>query len=189
MEKICFAGLGNPGDKYKNNRHNIGFLWIDYISDYFKFPSFRSFKSELDYSYNELFGDSVYLLKPMTYMNNSGIPLKKFMDYNNIPVENLIIIYDDIDIETGKLKIRKKGSKGGHNGMGSIIENFKTEDIKRIRVGVGPKKEGLDLSDYVLSDFSKEEFKKISNVIELSPFLVQDILSNGIDFAMSKYNK
>lgn len=189
MTKICFAGLGNPGDRYKNTRHNVGFIWIDYLSDSFKFPSFKSFKSDMDYSYCELFGNLVYLLKPMSYMNNSGIPLKKFMDYNNIPVENLIIIYDDIDIETGKLKIRKKGSKGGHNGMGSIIENFKTEDIKRIRVGIGPKREGTDLSDYVLSDFSKEEFEKINKVLKIAPFIVEDIVSKGIDFAMSKYNK
>lgn len=189
MDKICFAGLGNPGDKYKNTRHNAGFQVIDYLSRHFDFPEFKTFKSSIDYSFKEISNTGIYLLKPLSYMNNSGIPLKMFCDYNGIDSKNLIIIYDDIDIEAGKIKIRKKGSRGGHNGMGSVIENFKTEDIKRIRVGIGPKKEGVDLSYYVLSNFSAEEALKIDKVLSLLPEIVNDIILYGIDFAMNKYNK
>jgi len=188
MGKICFVGLGNPGEKYKNTRHNAGFICLDYIHNHFNFSDFKSFKSDMNYSRGNILENTIYLLKPMSYMNNSGIPLKRFCDYNGITFKDIIVIYDDIDTEIGSIRIRKKGSDGGHNGMGSIIESFKTQDIKRIRIGIGPKKDDIELSNYVLSNFSKQELVKFDNALKKIPDIVMSILKKGIDDAISRFN-
>jgi PTH1 family peptidyl-tRNA hydrolase len=189
MDIICFVGLGNPGERYKNTRHNAGFDALDSIRDYFNFKDFKGFKSEVEYSSGEIVGSRAYLVKPLTYMNNSGIALKKFCDYHSIAPRDLIVIYDDIDTDTGKIKIRKKGSAGGHNGMKSVISNFQTEDIVRIRIGTGPKKEGVDLVSYVLSRYDGYERDEMKKVFAMIPEIAKIIVLKGIDIAMNIYNQ
>lgn len=189
MKKISFVGLGNYGKEYSSTRHNVGFIVVDHLNGFFGFGEFNRFKSEVEYSAGEIAGYRVFFLKPITYMNNSGIALKKFCDYNNISSDDLIIIYDDIDIEIGKIRIKNKGSDGGHKGVRSIIDNFKTTEIKRIRVGIGPKKGEMDLSDYVLSNFSKDEMIKINGLLKVFPEIIKDIISGGMEQAMNKYNR
>lgn len=128
------------------------------------------------------------LVKPQTYMNNSGQALKEIVDYYKIPSQNLIVIYDDIDLDVGRLRIRSKGSAGTHNGMKSIISHLGTEDFPRIRVGIGKPPEGMDLADYVLGRFSQEERKVINKVIENAALAAVTILCASLEVAMGRYN-
>lgn len=187
MKIFCFVGLGNPGKKYSFNKHNVGFIIVDFIKKHFDFGDYKIFKDCCQYTSKDILGKNIYLVKPLMYMNNSGIALKKFCDYHSM--ENIIIIYDDISIDLGKIRIRKKGSDGGHNGVKSIIENFSTQNIPRIRVGIGPKPDEIDLSNYVLSDFSKQESLVISKVVSIMPDIVSKIISDGLDRAMNMFNK
>ncbi len=188
MDKFCIVGLGNPGDKYKNTRHNVGFIFIDHLHNKFSSGSFKNFHNIAEYSSNEIGGKKLFFLKPITYMNNSGIAVEEFLKYNNILTSNMIIIYDDVDTECGMIRIRKKGSDGGHNGMKSIISTLKTTEIPRIRVGIGPKKEQMDLSDYVLSNFTSSEIILINKILKIFPQIVDELIKKGIDFIMNKYN-
>lgn len=189
MDIICFVGLGNPGERYSSTRHNAGFEALDSIRDYFNFKDFKSFKSDVEYSSGEIAGTRSYLVKPITYMNNSGIALKKFCDYHSLASKDLIVMYDDIDTDIGKIKIRKKGSAGGHNGMKSVISNFQTQDIARIRIGTGPKRDGIDLASYVLSSYSGYEKDEMKKVFAMIPEIAKIIVLKGIDIAMNIYNQ
>jgi PTH1 family peptidyl-tRNA hydrolase len=186
--KFCFVGLGNPGKEYSNTRHNAGFIAIDKLSFYLKINNFNNFEGKLLYAETVFKDNSIYLAKPYNYMNNSGIPLKIFCKYKNIDVIELILIYDDIDTEIGKLRIKKTGSSGGHKGVESIIKAFGSNDIKRIRIGIGPKPDQKILSEYVLSPFTKSEISSLNTVIEKIPEIFESIIERGFDYAMSRYN-
>jgi PTH1 family peptidyl-tRNA hydrolase len=186
--KFCFVGLGNPGKEYSNTRHNAGFIAIDKLSFYLKINNFNNFEGKLLYAETVFKDNSIYLAKPYNYMNNSGIPLKSFCKYKNIDVIDVILIYDDIDTEIGKLRIRKTGSSGGHKGVESIIKAFGSNDIKRIRIGIGPKPDQKILSEYVLSPFTKSEISSLNTVIEKIPEIFESIIERGFDYAMSRYN-
>lgn len=179
------VGLGNPGDKYDGTRHNIGFEAIDYISSKYNIDVTREkFKGVIGEGF--IGGEKVILLKPTTYMNLSGESVREAMSFYKLTEEDIVIIYDDISLEVGKIRIREKGSAGGHNGIKSIISNINTDVFPRIKIGVGQPIG--DLVSYVLGRFSKEEAEDLKEVIEVSSKAVEIIMKSGTKDAMNKLN-
>ena len=181
---IVIAGLGNPGKKYENTRHNMGFLTIDRIAEKNDIKV-NKIKHRALVGDGFISGHKVLLVKPQTYMNLSGESLREVMNYYNVDIEDLIVIYDDFDIETGSLRIRKKGSAGSHNGMKSVIYQLKDDGFPRVRVGIG----SLDWKDFVLGKVGGAESDAISQAISNAADAVECMISEGIDIAMNKYNK
>lgn len=182
------AGLGNPKAEYKNTRHNIGFDVIEALADKMNIPmGIEKHKAIIGKGYIE--GQKAVLVMPMTYMNLSGDSLIEVCNYYKIDVETeLIVVYDDIDLEVGGMRIRKSGSAGGHNGMKSIINRLGTQNFTRIRMGVGEKPKGYDLADYVLGHFSKEERVLMDEDIDRAIEAVRVIVTKGADQAMNQFN-
>lgn len=183
------VGLGNPGMKYDATKHNMGFKVIDELVDTYRIPSSGTSLKGM-YGKGMIGAEKVILIKPMTYMNNSGECVRAFVDYYKVDSgEELIVIYDDITLEPGNIRVRKKGSAGGHNGIKSIIAHLGTEKFKRIRVGVGEKPKNWDLADFVLAPFKPEEKDAVREGIEKAAKAVEVILTDGADAAMNQYNK
>lgn len=181
------VGLGNPGMQYENTRHNAGFICIDYLARKFDIDVKKiKFKSLV--GQGVISGHKVMLVKPQTYMNNSGEALREIFNYFDFEHNKLIVIYDDIDIDFGSIRIRRKGSAGTHNGMKSIIYNLQFDDFPRIKIAVGKKPSYMDLANFVLSGFNKEESRIIEEEIMLANESIEMILSEGIEKAMSVYN-
>ena len=181
------VGLGNPGLKYENTRHNAGFITIDYLARKYDIDV-RKIKFKSLIGQGVISGQKIMLVKPQTYMNNSGEALREIFNYFDFDHDKLIVIYDDIDIDFGSIRIRKKGLAGTHNGMKSIIYNLKFDDFPRIKVSVGKKPEYMDLANFVLSGFSKEEAKIIEDEVILAGDAIKMIIEEGIEKAMSIYN-
>jgi len=183
-------GLGNPGDKYANTRHNAGFLAIDHLQEEYGFPELkREDKFKCYSSSTQLFDDKVFLLKPQTFMNLSGESIRLFSQYYKIPVEDIIIMYDDVDIPFGSLRIRDTGSAGGHNGLKSIISELGTSNFLRLRLGIKPEipfKGALE--DYVLGQFSGMQLPALKEVIHQLPDVLKELNDNGLKSAMNRYN-
>ncbi|MBQ6820636.1 MAG: aminoacyl-tRNA hydrolase [Clostridium sp.] len=179
------VGLGNPGKEYEKTRHNIGFEAIDYLAKQYNIDVNKS-------KFKGIFGEGfinnhkVILLKPTTYMNLSGESIREIINFYKIDNEDIIVIYDDISLEVGKLRIREKGSAGGHNGIKSIIANIGGDIFPRIKIGVGQPKG--DLVSHVLGRFSDEEYKDLQEVIDASTKAVEIIIKNGSKEAMNKLN-
>lgn len=182
---FLIVGLGNPGKEYKNTRHNIGFDAIDVIAKKYKIEVNR-IKFKGVYSETFIGGEKVILLKPSTYMNLSGESIRAVMDFYKINKEDVLVIYDDISLEVGRLRIRDKGSAGGHNGIKSIISNMGTEEFARIKIGVGQPKG--DLVKYVLGNFAKEERQMLHEVLDLVVSATEVIIKEDVKEAMNKYN-
>lgn len=179
------VGLGNPGKEYENNRHNIGFKVIDKFSEMYKIDVEREkFKGVCGDT--RIKGEKVILLKPLTYMNNSGESVIECADYFDIPDENIIIVYDDISLDVGRLRIRRKGSAGGQNGVKSIIHHLDTQEFPRVKVGVG--KPERDLVSHVIGDFSKEDAMVMEKVTEVAVKAVVKIIEDGVGDSMNIYN-
>lgn len=178
------VGLGNPGKKYSKTKHNIGFISIDKYSDINKLK----LKKERKFSGKSLKIGDLVLLKPHTFMNNSGISIKAVMDYYDIDVKDLLVIYDDLDLPLGKIRIREKGSAGGHNGIKSIISHLKTEEFRRVRVGID-KNPLIETKNYVLGSFSKKEITIMNPVYTKISDIINDF-NNDLEFVhiMTKYN-
>ncbi len=185
----CIVGLGNPEKKYENTRHNIGFEVIDEIAEKYSIAvKERGFKALFGKGVIE--GQRVLLVKPQTYMNLSGESVREITDYYKIdPGEELIVISDDISLELGGIRIRKKGSAGGHNGLKNIIKHLGTENFMRIRMGVGEKPKEWDLADYVLARFPKEEREKVDRSIKDAAAAVGIMVTDGAEKAMNVFNK
>lgn len=182
------AGLGNPGKEYDMTRHNIGFEVIDYLARQYNVKvnklKFKSLFGEININ-----GEKVYLVKPQTYMNLSGEAIREFSAFYKIPSENIIIINDDISLKTGKIRLRRKGSAGGHNGLKSIIYQLQTDVFPRIKMGVGaPEHEEYDLADYVLGRFAKDEIPLLEEAIIKAAKAAEEIVCRGMDSAMNKYS-
>ena len=180
------VGLGNPGKQYENTRHNMGFLAVDLLAEKYNIDvnkiKFKALVGE-----GRIAGQKVLLVKPQTYMNLSGEAVRQAMDFYKIDPEELIVIYDDIDIPTGTFRIRKKGSPGTHNGMRNIFQHIQTNDFPRIRVGIGSgKKENL--IGYVTGGISKSEQELLADVLKNSADAAACIIEKGIDKAMNEYN-
>lgn len=182
------VGLGNPGRDYEKTRHNVGFDTVDELIEEYRIPQ-SGVKFKAMYGKGMIGSEKVLVAKPLTYMNLSGEAVRGLVDYFKIDVkEELIVIYDDIDLEPGNIRIRAKGSAGGHNGMKNIIQQLGTQEFARVRIGVGAKPKGWDLADHVLSRFSKEDRSLVEESIEKSCKAVRCFVEEGIDAAMNKYN-
>lgn len=182
------AGLGNPGSRYEMTRHNIGFHTIDYIADELG-VKIKKLKFKALYGECDIAGERVLLVKPQTFMNLSGDSIVEFVRFFKIPVENVIIISDEIALDTGRVRVRAKGSAGGHNGLKSIIYQLQSDNFPRVRIGVGAKRnEEMDLADHVLGKFSKEEIPVLEEAIIKADKAVKEIISRGVGSAMNKYN-
>lgn len=183
------AGLGNPKKEYENTRHNIGFDVIDAIAVKYDISVLeRKFKALIGKGY--LDGKKVILVKPQTYMNLSGESIRAVIDYYKIEEKlKLIVIYDDVSLDIGQLRIREKGSAGGHNGIKSIIAHLGHDAFKRIKMGVGEKPKGYDLADYVLGHFSVKERELMDQSVERAGEAVKLMIEDKVDQAMNLYNK
>ena len=190
-EPVSFviAGLGNPGNQYIHTRHNTGFLAIDYICKKYGAKVNRS-------AHKGLIGDvviagkRVLLVKPQTFMNLSGECVRAVLDYYKLTNENLIVIYDDVSLDVGRLRVRRDGSAGGHNGIKSMIEQLGTNVFPRVKVGVGQKPHpDYDLASWVLSEFSEKDLEALDNVFETATLGIEKILNGNIDDAMQICNK
>ena len=177
-------GLGNPEEEYRKTRHNMGFNAINKIAEQYGIKVNKS-KFQGLYESAIIEGKKVMLIKPQTYMNLSGECIKQFVDFYKIPNEDILVIYDDMDIEPGKIKIRKKGGAGGHNGMKSIIKILGTEEFARIRTGIGRPEHSGDDINYVIGAIPEEEIPKLQEGVEKAKEAVIEILKNGIDSAMN----
>ena len=181
------VGLGNPESEYANTRHNMGF---DTINEIAKKNNITVTKNKFKglYKTGIIEGKKVILLKPQTYMNLSGESIKEIVDFYNIKPEEIIVIYDDIDIEKGKIKIRKKGGPGSHNGMKSVIQELNSTEFGRIRVGIGKPQFKNDMINYVIGSIPKEEQEILQQGVKKAVEAIEEILKNGIDIAMNKFN-
>ena len=186
---FIIAGLGNPERQYEGTRHNVGFEVIDRIAEKYNIDvDTKKHKALL--GKGMILGQKVILAKPQTYMNRSGESIRSLTDYYKIDAEHeLLVIYDDINLAPGHLRIREKGSAGGHNGIKNIIANLGTQVFPRIRVGVGEKPSGYDLADYVLGHFSKAEREIMEAGYENAADAAGMIISGKISDAMSEYNR
>jgi peptidyl-tRNA hydrolase, PTH1 family len=183
----CIVGLGNPGKKYQSTRHNIGFMVIDELLSRHNLDLNRD-KFKGKYAQDFINGEKVLLLEPQTYMNLSGESLRPLMDYYNIEVENILVIYDDLDLPTGKIRLRQKGGHGGHNGIRSIIDHLGTKDFKRIRLGVGRPTSPIPVVDYVLGTFPKAEQESVRESIQKAADACEKWLEKPFEEVMNEFN-
>lgn len=180
--------LGNPGDQYENTRHNVGFMVADQLGERCRLP-IQKLKFKALTNIFTISGEKVLVMKPVTYMNLSGEAVRPAADFYKIPPEHIIVISDDTALDVGKLRIRKGGSAGGHNGLKSIIQHLGTDQFPRIRVGVGKKPHpDYDLADWVLGKFQGEDKKAIDAAVERCADAVECYIKEGPDRAMNKFN-
>ena len=181
------VGLGNPDRKYENTRHNAGFIALDALAEKYG-VSVNRLKYKSYCASTEISGKKVLLMKPQTYMNNSGEAVVEAMNFYKVPPENVVIIFDDISLNVGNVRVRRKGSDGGQKGMRSIIYLSGKDTFPRVKIGIGQKPEGWDLADWVLSRFTENEKKTIDESAKKAVGAVELILDGNIDKAMSLYN-
>lgn len=181
------AGLGNPGAQYENTKHNIGFITVDYLAQKHQIK-IKKLKHKALVGEGNISGQKVLLVKPQTFMNLSGNSIREIVAYYKISMEELLIIYDDIDIPMGSLRIRKKGSAGTHNGMRSIVYDLQSDQFPRIRIGIGGERKG-DLADYVIGGFQKSQIPIMEEAVRQAAAAVECMMENGMDAAMGEYNK
>ncbi|MDE1549317.1 aminoacyl-tRNA hydrolase [Jeotgalibaca caeni] len=182
-------GLGNPGPKYSDTKHNIGFITLDEWA-YQHHASFNKTKFDALYAEERVDGEKVLFVKPMTYMNDSGRAVRPLMDYFDIDQREIVVLYDDMDLPTGRIRLRQKGSAGGHNGIKSLIQHLGSEDFNRIRIGIGRPKPNRTVIDHVLSPFPKEEHEEMLAAVRDSVKAIDDFIM-GDDFlvTMNKFNR
>ncbi|HZH94115.1 MAG TPA: aminoacyl-tRNA hydrolase [Tissierellaceae bacterium] len=184
---IVIAGLGNPGSKYSGTRHNVGFDVIDRLAEKNNIKvnrlRFKALTGE-----GLIGNEKVLLVKPSTYMNNSGESLREVMDFYKLEPEKLLVVVDDIDIDFATIKLKKKGSAGSHNGLKSIIYLIQKDNFPRLKVGIGKKPPYYDLADFVLSKFSSDERKLMDRAIEKASEAAEEFVRSGVDKAMNEFN-
>lgn len=188
VTKYLVVGLGNPGAKYANTRHNAGFDVIDALKEKWNINNEKKSKSSL-ISIIKDDNSKIFIIKPQTFMNDSGIAVKRVAHFYRIKPENIIVVYDDMDIEIGKIRIRKKGSGGTHNGMKSIISHIKTYDFPRIRIGIGKPKANEDTVKFVLDKAKGVDKEKIDKAMNIAVEAIDHCLIDGIDKTMQKFNR
>ena len=180
-------GLGNPEKDYANTRHNMGFNVINKLAEKYNIEVKKD-KFKALFGNGSIEGEKVVLIKPQTFMNLSGEAVQEFVNFYKIPLEDIIVIYDDIDIEPGKIRIRRNGSSGSHNGMKSLISCLNSELFTRIRVGIGKPQGHLDMIAHVIGGISEEDKEVLEKGVNIAVEAVIEILKNNIDVAMNKYN-
>ena len=181
------VGLGNPGQKYANTRHNMGFLTVDLLAEEAG-VQLNKVKFKSAYNILRFAGARCLVMKPQTYMNLSGECIRQVMDYYKVDPSEFIVIYDDISLVPGGIRIRKKGSAGGHNGIKNIIAHLGTQEFPRVRIGVGEKPARMDLADYVLGHFPKEEAETMTTAFKDGAAAVVDMMTKGVEAAMNHFN-
>ena len=181
------VGLGNKGREYENTRHNMGFMLVDRYLQYKNITD--KFKEKFNAMYIEttINNEKVIFIKPMTYMNNSGIAVRAFLDFYKLNSEDILVISDDLDLDLGKFRLRRNGSSGGHNGLKSIISHLGTDNFKRLRIGISNDKD--DVINYVLSKFSKKELNEIDTIFDTLVDVLDDYFVMDFTSLMSKYNR
>ncbi len=187
-QRYLIAGLGNPGSKYENTRHNAGFICADELVKFYSASATRTrANAQL---FKAVSGDKeIYIIKPQTYMNLSGGAIAEVMRFFKIPVTNFIVIYDDVSLDAGKIRIRPKGSDGGHNGVYDIIKHLNSEQFLRIKIGVGKKPHPeYDLKDWVLSKFSADELKSVEDAAKKTGDICNLLFAGQLDKARNMYN-
>ncbi len=186
--EFIIAGLGNPGSKYEATRHNTGFIFMDMLADKYG-VKVNKIKFKAVSAVTDINGHKCLLLKPQTFMNESGQSIREAASFYKISPEKIIVVFDDISLDCGKMRIRRKGSDGGHNGIKSIIYQLNSDEFPRVKMGVGKKPHpDYDLADWVLSNFSKDELKLMHDAAENAVVAVELMVNGEIDAAMSKYN-
>lgn len=181
------VGLGNPENEYARTRHNMGFDAVNKIANKYKIEMNRT-KFNAIYGSGNIENQKVVLVKPQTYMNLSGEAVREFVNFYKVEKEELIIIYDDMDIDKGIIKIRKKGGAGNHNGMKSVVQELGTTDFARIRIGIGQPEFKSDAVNYVIGHVSDEEYEVLQKGVNMASVAVEEIITHGIDSAMNKLN-
>lgn len=187
IDMFLVVGLGNPGVEYAATRHNIGFDMVTYLSDKYDIP-LRSREGKALVGKGMIQGCKVILAQPQTYMNLSGESVRALVDYYKLAEDELVVIYDDISLEVGQIRVRPKGSAGGHNGIKSIIAHLGTQEFARIKIGVGAKPDGGDLVKHVLGRFSKEEDRIVRDLFALADEALAAILTDSVESAMNQVN-
>lgn len=182
------VGLGNPGDRYKNTRHNIGFMFLNELKNdlNLEFSLNKQLKSLIAFA--NINGEKIIFAKPQTFMNLSGEAVLSIVNYYKLEIEDIVIVYDDLDLPTGKIRIRKTGSSGGHKGMSNIIQLLKTSEIKRIRIGI-MNNSNIDTIDYVLGKFTIDEEAQIRLTLSKSLEIVKSFIGDSFDDFMNKFNR
>jgi PTH1 family peptidyl-tRNA hydrolase len=184
--EYAIIGLGNPGKRYEKTRHNVGFMIVDELNERFN----GKFKETKDYLLSKIFIQFIpsFLIKPITYMNNSGLALRQFINYYKITnFSKLLIVLDDINLPFGTIRLRERGSSGGQKGLQSVIEALNTEDIPRLRIGVGD--ESKNTIDHVLSSFTRKEKKVLPDIIDFAANAAETFITDGIEVAMNGFNR
>ena len=185
---FVITGLGNPGEEYAGTRHNVGFMVINLLARRWQIEIHKKkFNSRVGSGLIK--GKEVILQKPATFMNNSGLAVRQLTDFYKLEPKDVLIIYDDMDLKIGQLRIRTKGSAGGHKGLASVIEHLGTDGIARLRIGIGSPPIGIDAVDYVLSRFTKQQQEIIEGAIQKAADAVEYILEYGYSKAMDKFNR
>jgi PTH1 family peptidyl-tRNA hydrolase len=187
------VGLGNPGGKYAGTRHNIGFEVVDRLSKRWNLPLKEEKRFQGEYGAGRLpSGQRVYLLKPLTYMNRSGQSMRAVLDWLKLPASSVLVVYDDMDLPIGRLRLRLSGSAGGHNGMKSAIAHLGTQDFSRLRIGIGSAQVAVGrdqaVVSHVLGNFSKAERQTMDDVVDVAVRAVEKALEDGVEKSMSLYN-
>lgn len=185
-EKYLIVGLGNPGRKYRGNRHNIGFMAVDLLAEAHSIQSSKK-QNKAIVGQGRILGKAVTIAKPQTYMNNSGDAVGPLANYYKIPNEHILIIYDEIDLPFGTIRLREKGGAGGHNGMKSII-NHLGEDFPRMRLGIDRPPGRMPVPAYVLQDFKKDDLPLLTDILQEAVRAAETYLTEGIQLAMSRHN-
>ena len=180
------VGLGNPGSQYQDTRHNIGFALVDYIAQRCQAEWKDSAQEDSLVAEITVVGQNILLAKPQTYMNGSGRAVKRLCEHRNCLPGGLLIVYDDFLLNFGRVRLRPKGSDGGHNGLASILENLSTNEIPRLRLGIGSPEKGIDVVDYVLGNF--DEVDKVPDLLSRGVATIETYLTLGIEEAMSRFN-
>ena len=186
--EFLIVGLGNPGAKYEGTRHNIGFICVDLLAQKHDFK-IKNLKFKSLYADVRLCGHRCLVMKPQTFMNNSGISVREAAQFYKIPPQNIIIIFDDISLPPGRLRIRAKGSAGGHNGLKSIIYHLNSDEFPRVKIGVGDRPDhSSDLAGWVLSGFSKDDVPLVKDALDRACEALETIVDSGAYEAMNKFN-
>lgn len=188
QEFFCIVGLGNPGRQYEETKHNVGFHVIDKLAEKYEI-SVTKFKNKALMGDGTIKGKRVLLVKPQTYMNLSGESVREIVNFYKIPQERFVVIFDDTSLPCGSVRIREKGSHGGHNGIRNIIDQMGTEEFYRIKVGIGEKPNGWDLADYVLAKFDPDDLPLMEQGMEKAVTGVEVMLSRGIKEAANRVNQ
>lgn len=182
------VGIGNPGSRYKNNKHNVGFQFLDFFVKK-KLLLFKASKFEYHFAEGDFSGAPFVLIKPDTYVNNSGLAVLDCINHYKVDVDDLLVVVDDINLSLSDIRIRKSGGDGGHNGLSSIIYHLNNKNFSRLRIGIGSDFESGNLIDYVLSDFDKNDFLQLEKSFNLSIQLVESFISDGYNKMLNTFSR